>query len=85
MTTALNPNNSASALAYWNLIKEASTSVKLELISMMSRSLIQKVPQQTASDFYGILPDDSQYTTEEWLEDIREGRNGKNRDIDLFV
>lgn len=85
MTTALNMNTTASALAYWNLIKDASTSVKLELISMMSRSLIQKIPQQTAADFYGILPEDPQYSTEDWLEDIREGRNGKNREMDLFI
>lgn len=42
MTTAINTSTTPTALTYWNMLKDASDTVKIELISLISGSMIRK-------------------------------------------
>lgn len=69
---------------YWNLLKDLSEDVKIELISKLSTSLLKKREQENipnwASEFSGAWKDSR--TAEEIIEDVRNARTS-NREIEL--
>ncbi len=84
MRTATLHTDAATANIYWNMLKDLSSEVKLELISKLSTSLLVK--EQTtenigwASQFAGHWADNRD--VEEILDDIRSARTS-NREIEL--
>lgn len=70
---------------YWNLLKNLSADVKLELIVKLSNSLLSKPHQATsASRFYGVWNDDDfKMSSDELVSKIKEGRKFKN-DVEAF-
>lgn len=71
---------------YWNLLKNLSNDVKLELIAKLSSSIVRKTkePAISASRFYGVWSDDDfKMSSDELAAEIKEGRKFKN-DIDAF-
>lgn len=79
----LNSKTSASNI-YWDMLKDLSSDIKLELIAKLSASLLVKddTPDASnwASEFVGRWEDDR--TAEEVMEDIR-GARTSNREIEL--
>lgn len=69
---------------YWNMLKNLSSEIKLELISKLSASLlVKKAPLENArwaSDFAGKWQDDC--SAEDIVADIRQART-INREIEL--
>lgn len=82
--TALYSEKSTSSNMYWNLLKNLSADVKLDLIARLSNSLLnQDKPaedSQWASAFAGKWIDAR--SAEEIIDDIRESRTS-NEEIDL--
>lgn len=79
----LNSKTSASSI-YWDMLKDLSSDIKLELIAKLSASLLVKddtsdTPNWT-SEFVGRWEDDR--TAAEVMEDIRSARTS-NREIEL--
>lgn len=79
----LNSKTSASNI-YWDMLKDLSSDIKLELIAKLSASLLTKddtsdTPNWT-SEFVGRWEDDR--TAAEVMEDIR-GARTSNREIEL--
>lgn len=79
----LNSKTSASSI-YWDMLKDLSSDIKLELIAKLSASLLTKddtsdTPNWT-SEFVGRWEDDR--TAAEVMEDIRSARTS-NREIEL--
>lgn len=71
---------------YWNLLKNLSNDVKIELIAKLSSSLVRKTKEQpiSASRFYGVWSDsDFKMSSDELAAEIKEGRKFKN-DIEAF-
>jgi hypothetical protein len=70
---------------YWNMLKDLSSDMKLELIAKLSSSLIatekSKVKKNWIDDFCGKWEDDR--NSEDIINDIRSARTS-NRDIDLL-
>ena len=70
-------------IPYWNILKNLSDNVKLELISLLSDSLLQREvkakDEHWADQFAGLWRDDR--TTESIIKDIRTSRT-KNRVIE---
>ena len=83
-TTALYSEKSTGSNMYWNLLKNLSSDVKLDLIARLSNSLLnQDKPaedSQWASAFAGKWIDAR--SAEEIIDDIRESRTS-NEEIDL--
>lgn len=79
----LNSKTSASNI-YWDMLKDLSSDIKLELIAKLSASLLAKedTPDTSnwTSEFAGRWEDDR--TTDEIIEDIR-GARTSNREIEL--
>lgn len=78
-----NSKTSASSI-YWDMLKDLSSDIKLELIAKLSASLLVKddtpdTPNWT-SEFVGRWEDDR--TADEVIEDIR-GKRTSNREIEL--
>lgn len=78
-----NSKTSASSI-YWDMLKDLSSDIKLELIAKLSASLLAKddapdTPNWT-SEFVGRWEDDR--TADEVIEDIRDARTS-NREIEL--
>lgn len=78
-----NSKTSASSI-YWDMLKDLSSDIKLELIAKLSASLLVKddtpdTPNWT-SEFAGRWDDDR--TTDEVVEDIR-GARTSNKEIEL--
>ena len=71
---------------YWNLLKNLSNDVKLELIAKLSNSLVHKTKEQpiSASRFYGVWSDDDfRMSSDELVAEIKESRKFKD-DIEAF-
>ncbi len=70
---------------YWNLLKNLSTEVKLELIAKLSNSLLSKPhPSVSASQFYGVWSDsDFNMSSDELASKIKESRKFKD-DVEAF-
>ncbi len=83
-TTTFSSGKPADANTYWNMLKDLSMDVKLDLIAKLSNSLRNKgsVADDThwASEFAGKWKDSR--STEEIIDDIRQART-TNREIDL--
>lgn len=79
----LNSKTSASSI-YWDMLKDLSSDIKLELIAKLSASLLVKDDASDTSnwtsEFAGRWEDDR--TAEEVVEDIRSARTS-NREIEL--
>ena len=83
-------NNSAAATteAYWNMLKDLSNEVKLNLIARLSTSMTNPVPddchnetKESISIFCGAWQGDE--TAEEIIAVINEGRRSKSEPIDM--
>lgn len=68
-----------TALTYWNMLKDASDTVKIELISLISRSMIRKDGQSSNDEtpnmlakYAGMWSDDK--SADEIMAAIRENR-----------
>lgn len=73
---------------YWDLIKDAGSEVKLELIKRLSDDLmpvVAKAPAKKkavkAADFAGIWSDEEYIDADELVKLIRDSRHFKNREI----
>jgi hypothetical protein len=80
MTTNTLASPSPTSVLYWDKLKDLSNDVKLELISMLSFSLVHPKEDWTES-FAGKWQDDR--TTEEIIDDIHAARNANMREIIL--
>lgn len=82
-TIILTEKEAASAEAYWDILKNLSFDIKLDLISKLSASLLKRHKEPDAhwtSAFAGKWIDDR--PAEEIVKDIREART-TNREIEL--
>lgn len=71
---------------YWNLLKNLSNDVKLELIAKLSNSLVRKTkePPVSASRFYGVWSDSEfKMSSDELAAEIKKDRKFNN-DIEAF-
>ena len=79
-------NTTASISAtnnYWNLLKNLSDDIKIDLITLLSSSLKEKEKKSTsARKFYGIWGNDGM-TTEEFIDEIRFSRKFNHDIVDL--
>lgn len=76
---------STSSNVYWNMLKDLSSDVKLELISKLSASLLKKEVDSDSSDWVSMFAgrwEDSR-TANEIMDDIRNARTS-NKDI-IFI
>ena len=80
MTTNTLASPSPTSVLYWDKLKDLSNDVKLELISMLSFSLVHPREDWTES-FAGKWQDDR--TTEEIIDDIHTARNARMREVVL--
>ena len=82
METITLPSRKPDASVYWNLLKDLSSEIKLDLISRLSASLLKRETDDVhwASEFAGKWKDDR--SAEEIVTDIREART-TNREIEL--
>lgn len=76
------PTRKPDASVYWNMLKDLSSEIKLDLISRLSASLLKRETDEThwASEFAGQWKDDR--SADEIVADIREARTS-NREIEL--
>ena len=76
---------SADSIRYWGMLKDMNDDVKLELIALLSNSVVYKVPpvddENWASRFSGAWKDSR--SAEEIINDIRNNRTSNTREIDL--
>ncbi len=73
----------ADSNAYWNLLKDLSSEIKLDLISRLSASLLKRKTTDDAhwfSEFAGQWKDSR--SADEIVSDMREARTS-NREIEL--
>lgn len=81
-TTAILPESND----YWNIIKDVSDEVKLDLIARLSNSLLRprvKRNVRSASSFYGVWKDADSMDADSLTKEIRESRRFKD-DIEAF-
>ena len=74
-TATLSHSKAVDADTYWNMLKNLSSEIKLELISKLSASLLNKEALENAhwvSDFAGKWKDER--SAEEIVADMREAR-----------
>ena len=82
----MNISNSKTSISntYWEMLKDLSSDIKLELIAKLSASLVAKDntsdTSNLTSEFVGRWEDDR--TADEVIEDIR-GARTSNREIEL--
>ena len=78
----MNISNSKTSISniYWEMLKDLSSDIKLELIAKLSASLVAKDNTSDTSEFVGRWEDDR--TADEVIEDIR-GARTSNREIEL--
>jgi len=82
----MNISNSKTSISntYWEMLKDLSSDIKLELIAKLSASLVAKDntsdTSNWTSEFAGRWEDDR--TADEVIEDIR-GARTSNREIEL--
>ncbi len=72
---------SPASARYWDASKDLSNDIKLELISLLSSSMRNSEEDWTSS-FAGKWQDDR--TTDEIIDDIRNARKAKIREVKLF-
>ncbi len=80
MATNTLASPSPTSMLYWDKLKDLSNDVKLELISMLSFSLVHPSEDWTES-FAGKWQDDR--TTEEIIDEIHAARNTMMREVVL--
>lgn len=80
METTIVSTSSPDINRYWPKLKDLSDDVKLELISLLSTSMLQ-TDNDWVSSFAGKWEDDR--TTEEILDDIYSARNAHISEITL--
>ncbi len=71
---------------YWNVLKDLSNDMKLELIARLSNSLISnkgKTKSLSASRFYGVWKDNDSVSAERLNKEIKASRMFKD-DIEAF-
>lgn len=71
---------------YWNIIKDVSDEVKLDLITRLSHSLLHrtaKIKVRSASSFYGVWKDVDAMDADCLTEEIRKSRRFKD-DVEAF-
>lgn len=70
---------------YWNLLKDLSNEMKLDLISRLSNSMRKenKTEHVSASRFYGVWNDNDSMDADRLVEEVRMGRKFKD-DITAF-
>lgn len=81
-TTAIIPESNS----YWNVLKDLSDEVKLDLISRLSQSLLcSKTEKKTisASSFYGVWEDSDSLDVDRLVREVRESHYFKD-DIEAF-
>ena len=61
---------------YWNMLKDLSDDMKIDLIDRLVKSLVHKREKAVdyASEFYGIWKDEDFPEAEEMVKEIREAR-----------
>ncbi len=72
--------------SYWNVLKDLSDEVKLDLISRLSQSLLcTKVEKKkiSASSFYGVWKDSDSLEADRLVREVMESRRFKD-DIEAF-
>lgn len=72
-----------NADGYWTLLKDLDDDVKLQLISRLSLSIVQKASEERAaklSDFFGIWGDEDYMPADDIVREIKSSRSFKNRD-----
>lgn len=77
-------NNNANM--YWNVLKDLSSEVKLELIARLSNSLLnnkEKAKSISANHFYGVWKDEDSIDADLLNEEIKASRRFKD-DIEAF-
>ena len=84
-TTTTFPVSSPISAKYWSELKDLSDNVKLELITLLSSSMVHTRPNDDnanwADRFVGVWKDDR--STEEIVDDIRSMRTANQIDIEL--
>lgn len=81
-TTAKVPDSNI----YWNMLKNISDDMKIELIAKLSNSLLSSKKKEdvlSASYFYGIWKDSEPADADELAKEVRAGRKFKD-DIEAF-
>lgn len=75
----------SNADRYWNLLKDLSNEMKLDLIARLSNSMRQEKKQQSvsASRFYGAWRDADNLDADKLAEEVKKARNFKD-DIMAF-
>lgn len=87
MTTNLLPIPSSASARYWSELKDLSDNVKLELITLLSGSMVhpvskdEKAEEGWASRFCGVWEDSR--SAEEIVDDIRDMRTTNRFDVML--
>lgn len=79
MITTINTPITPTALTYWNMLKDASDTVKIELISLISRSMIHKDAPAPSAETRNMLAKyagmwGGEESTDEIMATIRENR-----------
>lgn len=76
--------NIPEANHYWNMLKDVSDEVKLDLIARLSHSLLStKIKKRTAESFYGVWKDSDSPDADVLVKEIRKERRFKD-DIEAF-
>lgn len=70
---------------YWNMLKDLSDDMKIDLIDRLVKSLVHKREKVVdyAGEFYGIWKDDEFPDAKEMVKEIREARTFKD-DVEAF-
>lgn len=77
-TTSISTTNN-----YWNILKNLSDDIKIDLITLLSSSLKSKKEEPvSASNFYGIWGDDGM-KTEEFVDELRASRKFNHEIVEL--
>lgn len=77
MAANISPHSSAQVAPYWSTLKDLSNDVKLELITLLSSSMMTNTSEDWTSSFAGKWQDSR--TTEEIIDDIRDSRTNNTR------
>lgn len=75
----------SNADRYWNLLKDLSNEMKLDLIARLSNSMRKenKTDHVSASRFYGVWKDDDSMDADRLAAEVKEARKFKD-DITAF-
>lgn len=75
----------SNADRYWNLLKDLSNEMKLDLIARLSNSMRKenKTGHVSASRFYGVWKDDDSMDADSLAAEVKESRKFKD-DITAF-